>query len=72
MGMSIHSINNGYPKDFPGGPVIKTLPSNAGGAGSITGWGTKSHKALKKPQYKTEAILITDSIKTLNMAHIKK
>ena len=25
--------------DFPGGPVVKTLPSNAGGAGSIPGWG---------------------------------
>ena len=32
---------------FPGGPVVKTLPSNAGGAGSIPGWGTKIlHAAL--------------------------
>ena len=23
--------------DFPGSPVVKTLPSNAGGAGSIPG-----------------------------------
>ena len=23
--------------DFPGGPVVKTLPSNAGGVGSIPG-----------------------------------
>ena len=28
-------------RDFPNGPVVKTLPSNAGGAGSIPGWGTK-------------------------------
>ena len=25
--------------DFPGGPVVKTLPSRAGGVGSIPGWG---------------------------------
>ena len=27
--------------DFPGGPVVKNLPSNAGDAGSIPGQGTK-------------------------------
>ena len=27
--------------DFPGGPVVKNLPSNAGNAGSIPGWRTK-------------------------------
>ena len=27
--------------DFPGSPVVKTLPSNAGGVGSIPGWGAK-------------------------------
>ena len=27
--------------DFPGGPVVKILPSNAGSAGSIPGWGAK-------------------------------
>ena len=31
-----HSVGN-----FPGGPVVKTLPSNAEGAGSIPGQGTK-------------------------------
>ena len=29
--------------DFPGGPVVKTLPSNAGGAGSIPGQEAESH-----------------------------
>ena len=24
--------------DFPGGPVVKTLPSNAGGVNSIPDW----------------------------------
>ena len=27
--------------DFPGGPVVKNLPSNAGDVGSIPGWLTK-------------------------------
>ena len=27
--------------DFPGNTVVKTSPSNAGGAGSIPGWGAK-------------------------------
>ena len=27
--------------DFPGGPVVKNVPSNAGDVGSIPGWGTK-------------------------------
>ena len=28
-------------RDFPGGPVVKNLPCNAGDAGSIPGQGTK-------------------------------
>ena len=28
-------------RDFPGGPVVKNPPSNAGDKGSIPGWGTK-------------------------------
>ena len=32
-------------RDFTGGPVIKTLPSNAGGAGSVAGWGAKIPRA---------------------------
>ena len=34
-------FKNLYSRDFPGGPVVKTLPSNAGGAGSIPGQGAK-------------------------------
>ena len=33
------------PRDFPGGPVVKNLPSNAGDAGLIPGWGTKIPRA---------------------------
>ena len=45
--------------DFPGGPVVKTSPSNAGGVGSIPDWGAKIPHASgpKKPKHKTEAIL---------------
>ena len=27
---SIHACFKSFPRDFPGGPVVKTLPSNAG------------------------------------------
>ena len=33
-------------RDFPGGPVVKTPPSNAGGAGLIPSWGAKVPHAL--------------------------
>ena len=33
-------------RDFPGGPVVKTLPSNAEGAVSIPGSGTKILHAM--------------------------
>ena len=33
--------------DFPGGPVVKTLPSNAGGMDSIPDWGAKIPHALQ-------------------------
>ena len=41
-------------KDFLGGPGIKTSPSNAGGSGSIPGWGFPSQG--KKTKHETEAI----------------
>ena len=31
-------------RDFPGGPVVKNLPSHAEDVGSILGWGTKPAK----------------------------
>ena len=47
--------------DFPGGPVVKTLPSSAGCADSIPGQGTKiphaSWPKKKKRRHKTEAML---------------
>ena len=36
-------------RDFPGGPLVKTSPSNVGGAGLIPGRGTKiSHASWSK------------------------
>ena len=45
-------------EDFSGGPVVKTLPSNVGGASSIPGWGSKvPHASQPKNQNETDAIL---------------
>ena len=35
-------------QDCPCGPVVKNPPSNAGDAGSTTGWGTKIPHAMEK------------------------
>ena len=51
-------INHSGPRDFPGGPVVKTSLSNAGGAGSVPGGGTRVPHAswakkrnIKQKQY---------------------
>ena len=45
-------------RDFPGDPVVKTLPSNAGGASSIPGQGAKiPHASGPKNQNIKQAIL---------------
>ena len=36
-----YSLQEEGREDFPGGPVIKNLPSNAGVGDSIPGWGTE-------------------------------
>ena len=38
--------------DIPGGPVVETSPSNAGGAGSIPGRGAKIPRALQPKNQK--------------------
>ena len=35
-------------RDFPGGPVVKNLPSSAGDAGLIPGQGTKIPRAARQ------------------------
>ena len=61
-------------RDFPGGPVVKTLPSNAGREGLIPGRGAKIPHALRpKNQNINRSNIVTNSIKTLKkMVHIKK
>ena len=44
-------------RDFPGGLLVKTSPSDAGGVGSIPGWGAKMPHSPKKPRHKREVIL---------------
>ena len=61
-------------RDFPGSPVVKILPSNAGGAGLIPGQGAKIPHALwpKNQNIKNRSNIVRNSIKTLKMVHIKK
>ena len=40
--LSIPTLKNGGEADFPGGPVVKNPPTNAGAMGSIPGLG-RSH-----------------------------
>ena len=45
--------------DFPGSPVVKTLPSNEGGVDLIPGWRASIPHAFsdKKTKHKTKVIL---------------
>ena len=36
-------VRKGIERDFPGGPVVRNPPSNAGDQGSIPGLGLRSH-----------------------------
>ena len=51
---TVSILNPRKPKcqDFPGGPVVKTLPSNAGGEGLIPGRGAKIPHALQPKDQK--------------------
>ena len=64
--VSLHS-------DFSGSPVVKSSPCSAGGVGSIPGRGTKIPYALqcRKPKHTSRNNIVTHSIKTLKMVHIK-
>ena len=44
--IKIYQFKLGSSGHFPGGPVVKNPPSNAGDRGSIPGWGTKIPHAL--------------------------
>ena len=54
--------------DFPGSPVVQILPSIAGHAGSIPGWGARP----KHQNIKSEAICNKFNKDFKKMVHIKK
>ena len=60
--------------EFCGGPVVKTLPYNGEGAGSIPGQAAKIPHALwpKNQNIKNRSKIVTNSIKTLKIVHMKK
>ena len=59
---------------FPGGPVVKTSPSNAVDAGLTPGQGTKIPHALgpKNQKIENRSSIVTSSTKTLKIIHIRK
>ena len=60
-------------RDFPGGPVVKTSPSNAGVAGSISGQGAKiPHASRPKNQNVKQKQYCNKFDKDLKIVHIKK
>ena len=44
---SINQIFFFFKREFPGGPLVKTLDFQVGGMGSIPGWGTKIPHAVQ-------------------------
>ena len=59
--------------DFPGGPVVKNPPSNAGDAGSIPGWGTKIPHAvgqLSPRATTTELSRLSEGARKIGRAHV--
>ena len=60
--------------DFPGSPVVKTLPSNARGVDLIPGQGVRIPHALwpKNQNINNRSNIVTNSTKTLKMVRIKR
>ena len=65
-------FRNQIRQHFPGGPMVKTLSSNAGGEGSTPGQAAKIPYVSWLKKTKAENNIGTNSIKTSKMAHIKK
>ena len=58
---------------FPGGPVASDPPSSVGGVGSVPDQGPKiPHDSRPKNQNKNRSNVVTNSIKTSKLVHIKK
>ena len=41
-----NTLKSNCSQDFPGGPIVKTSPSSAGGLSLISGWGAEIPHAL--------------------------
>ena len=64
---------NGYFRDFSGGPVVKTSPSNAGDAGLIPDEAAKiPHASRTKNQNIKQKQHCNKFSKTFKMVHTKK
>ena len=63
-------------RDFLRGPVVKTLPSNAGEEGLIPSWELRPYMSqgqrIKKSKYQSRSYTVTNSIQILKMIHIKR
>ena len=79
--MLFETTNEHKCRDFPAGPVVKTLPSNTKGVSLIPGQGTKIPHASqsvnqnmkkKKERKKERNNIVTYSTKTLKVVHINK
>ena len=54
-----------YYREFPGGPVVRTLCFHCRGHGSIHGWGTKILQAMQQGQKKKKTYYKDTVIKTM-------
>ena len=52
----LHFCQKSVAWDFPGGPMVKTLPSSGEGVGLICSWGLRSHvlRGQKPPKHKNK------------------
>ena len=53
------------PRDFPGCPVVRTSPFNAGSTGSVPGWAAKLPRAAQSKTPNMKQNVVTNTIKTL-------
>ena len=66
-------MNTPDSRDFPGGPVVKTLASNAGvQAQSLFGELGSHILCGQKAKMLNRSSIVTNSIKTLKMVHMKE
>ena len=64
----VNDVEEKKQKGLSGGPVVKTLPPNAGGVGSIPGRGAKILTVLEAKTQKRSSI-VTNSMETFKMIH---